>query len=124
MSADNKTLAAKLQGALRTKKEYLTVLASSEGLLKRIEEKEEWAWARSALRQGKLQQLKTACEDSVTEWGKELLVDEVASLKLKYPADVNLVEATTFKTKVDATIKELQGYSKCLLRMHTAAPNQ
>ena len=60
----------------------------------------------------------------MTEWGKELLVDEVASLKLKYPADVNLVEATTFKTKVDATIKELQGYSKYLLRMHTAAPNQ
>ena len=55
--------------------------------------------------------------------GEELLVDEAASLKLKYPADVNLVEATTFKAKVDATIKELQSMSKYLLRMHTAAPN-
>ena len=70
MSADSKTLAAKLQAAVRGKKDCLTVMASSEGLLKRIEEKDEWAWARSALLMGKLQQLKSACEDSVTEWGR------------------------------------------------------
>ena len=48
-------------------------------------------------------------------------MEDIAQMKSKYTADVNLVEATNFKQTLDVHVKKLKGFNNALLQMHSKA---
>jgi hypothetical protein len=114
----HKTVMSKLTLEANKVKAYLhNTVSAANSLIAAIEFNATWAWARTLQSLGQLQAKKAAIDESLSEFGKHILISELATLKKSTGAAFLELELKRF-TEIKAKVADLQGYHATLVRMH------
>lgn len=109
---------AHMAKALRTRRLYHEVVGTAANLLKTIDEKLEWSWARNQNRE-KLAESVQALSADMPKFVSDFLVVDLAALKPEMAADQLAVEIQKVPQMLDEKIEAVLKQVKRLGRMHT-----
>ena len=114
------TLQAALSAAAKTKKLFHETMQKTQGVMKCIETKEAWAWAKTPQNEGKLKELTQDCEENVSQFADDYFVTDATVLRKRYGKETDgfLAELLEIPRKLDHRLTKLMKTCERLINMH------
>ena len=114
---DKVTLAKLISEAGKVKSFLHNTTSAADSLLATIEADATWGWANTPHTHGKLAARNDAVDNSVSDFGKSILITDIAHLGKTHGSAFLEVELKKFNC-VKATVTDLANYHGALVKMH------